>query len=53
MKILCLFGIHCYKHKFIPYADQPFLTNNVKDELCCVEGTHICACKYCGKKMEG
>jgi hypothetical protein len=52
MKFLCWYNIHIYRHKFTPFADQPFLTDNVEDELCDVEGSNSYECKYCGKVKE-
>lgn len=49
-KILCKIGIHFYSLKFIPFADQPFMTGKVEDELCCLESRHMYICKCeCGK----
>lgn len=52
MKILCKIGIHFYSTEFIPYADQPYLTGKVEDELCIVEGKYIDKCKCCGKEKK-
>jgi hypothetical protein len=52
MKQLCKIGIHFYKHKFTPYEDQPYITDNEEDELCCVEGRNSYECKYCEKEKE-
>ena len=49
-RILCLFNIHSYRTKFIPYDDQPFLTDKVEDESCTIEGHYIYKCKFCNKE---
>lgn len=44
MKWLFKIGIHKWRHKFFPFADQPF----ANDPMCCVEGYHGRQCKRCG-----
>jgi hypothetical protein len=52
LKMLCKIGIHFYSLEFLSYADQPFLTGNVEDELCAVEGRYAYICEHCEKEKK-
>jgi len=52
MNILCRLGIHSYKTHFIPYADQPFLNDNIENLLCIEEGKFIDKCIRCGEERK-
>ncbi|MFP3728600.1 hypothetical protein U8V72_25800 [Priestia filamentosa] len=52
MNILCLVGLHFREHIFVPFGDQPFLTNRAEDELCVMEGKHLTVCRYCKKELK-